>query len=233
MRTIGLAIALLVGVPAGTSAQGVAVIDYTSILKQIEQIAEMQKQLSTLNAQLQQQQQLFGSLNKLTNMGDIASLLNNPAIRQALPKDFAAAEQALMGKGGSAETYRQRDEVYTPGGNAFYAQEVARAQAANAGARSVGEQIYAAAGQRLDGIEQLRAQIGQSEDPKTTMDLQARIAAEQTHIQNDLLKMSALRMVQQAEIEVQGQRDREKFHQDVRRSIDSIGIGGAAAGSIN
>jgi type IV secretion system protein VirB5 len=164
-------------------------------------------------------------------MGDIASLLNNPAIRQALPKDFSSAEQALMGKGGSAESYRQRDEVYTPGGNEFYAQELARVQAANAGGRSVGEQIYAASGKRLEGIEQLRAQIGQSEDPKTTMDLQARIAVEQTHIQNDLLKMQALHMVQRAEIQVQGQRSREQFQKDMRRSLDSLGD--AASGAIN
>jgi type IV secretion system protein VirB5 len=216
---------------SGASGQGMPVVDYTSILKQVEQIAEMQKQLQMLNAQLTQAQQLHGSLNKLTNMGEIAALLNNPSIRQALPKDFAAAEQALMGKGGSAETYRQRDEIYTPGGNAFYAQELARAQAANAGQRSIGEQIYAAAGTRLEGIEQLRGQIGQSEDPKTTLDLQARIAIESAHIQNDLLKMQALAMVQRAEVQVESSRQNEQFQKDLQRSIDSVK--GPSAGAIN
>lgn len=216
---------------AGAHGQGIAVVDYSSILKQVEQIAEMQKQLQTLNAQLTQAQQLYQSLNKMTNMGEIAGLLNNPSIRQALPKDFAAAEQALMGKGGSAETFRQRDEIYTPGGNEFYAQELARAQAANAGQRSVGEQIYAAAGKRLEGIEQLRGQIGQSEDPKTTLDLQARLAVESAHIQNDLLKMQALAMVQRAEVQVESSRQNEQFQKDLQRSIDSVKS--SSTGAIN
>ena len=33
---------------AGAYGQGIAVVDYSSILKQVEQIAEMQKQLQTL-----------------------------------------------------------------------------------------------------------------------------------------------------------------------------------------
>ena len=92
-------------------AQGIPVIDTTAIAKQIEQLVESQKQLKQL-------QDLHSSLNKLTGMGDIASLLSNPAIRQALPKEFAAVEGLLRGQGGTASIHRQQDEVFTPGGNA-------------------------------------------------------------------------------------------------------------------
>ena len=48
-------------------------------------------QLETAKNQLTQLQSLHGSLNKLTNMGDIAALLSNPAVRQALAERFRPA----------------------------------------------------------------------------------------------------------------------------------------------
>jgi type IV secretion system protein VirB5 len=196
-------------------AQGIPVIDTSAIAKQIEQLVEAQKQLKQL-------QDLHGSLNKLTGMGDIASLLSNPAIRQALPKDFSAVEGLLRGQGGMASSHRQQDEVFTPGGNAFYAQEIERIQGANAGQKSVAQQIYDAAGKRVDGLEQLRSQIGQSEDPKTTLDLQARLQVELAHA-NNVLKMQALRMLQQAEWQVQQERKGEAFEQEIQDNIRKLG----------
>jgi type IV secretion system protein VirB5 len=186
-----------------------------------------------LTKQLKQLQDLHGSLNKLTNMGDVASLLNNPAIRQALPKDFASVESLLRGQGGSAASNRQQDEVFTPGGNAFYAQEIERIQGANAGQKSVAQQIYDAAGKRVDGLEQLRSQIGQSEDPKTTLDLQARLQVELAHANNDVLKMQALRMLQQAEWQVQQERKGEAFEQEIQDNIRKLGGGSSSASSSN
>lgn len=206
-------------------AQGIPVIDTTAIAKQIEQLVEAQKQLKQL-------QDLHGSLNKLTGMGDIASLLSNPAIRQALPKEFAAVEGLLRGQGGTASSHRQQDEVFTPGGNAFYAQEIKRIQGANAGQKSVAQQIYDAAGKRVDGLEQLRAEIGRSEDPKSTLDLQARLQVELAHASNDVLKMQALRMLQQAEWQVQQERRGEAFEQEIQDNIRKLG-GATSTNPIN
>ncbi|MGO7800603.1 type IV secretion system protein, partial [Rhizobium ruizarguesonis] len=70
-------------VPAGDSA---AIIDETAIAKQIESITQLKSQLDTLNKQVQQAQQLYASLNKITKMADIAGVLNDPSIRKALPQ---------------------------------------------------------------------------------------------------------------------------------------------------
>ena len=207
----------------GVCAQGVPVIDLSSIAKQIEQLTEARNQLAQL-------QQTYQSFNHVTSMGDIASLLNNPAIRNALPKDFGSAEAALMGKG--ASTRQQADQVYTPGGNDFYASEVSRIQGANAGQKSVAQSMYDAAGKRLDGIEQLRQQIGQSEDPKTTMDLQARLGVEMAAAQQDTLKMQALAMLQQAEAQVQEQRQREDYEREIQASIQRLGGKGTGASTV-
>ena len=216
---------LFVALPA--SAQ-IPVIDATGIGKQIEQIAELKNQLETAKNQLTQLQSLHGSLNKLTNMGDIAALLSNPAVRQALPKDFGQLEAALKGQGAGAlgsraEIYARENEVYARTGDDFYAAETRRAQLANAGQVSVAQQVYEAASRRMDGLEELRRQIGQSEDPKTTLDLQARIGTESAQLQNELLKMQALAMLQQAEVQTREQRAKEDWDQRIDGNIRALG----------
>lgn len=208
-------------------AAQIPVIDPAAIAKQIEQIAELRTQLETAKDQLTQLQSLHGSLNKLTNMGDIAALLSNPAVRQALPKDFGQLEAALKGQGAGAlgsraETYARENEIYARAGDDFYAAESRRAQLANAGQVSVAQQVYEAASRRMDGLDELRRQIGQSEDPKTTLDLQARIGSESAQLQNELLKMQALAMLQQAEVQTREQRAKEDWDRRIDGNIRAL-----------
>ncbi len=135
----GFALVLMAAlVPVGTvSAQGIPVIDETAIAKQIESITQLKSQLDTLNQQLQQAQQLYASLNKVTNMADVVGLLNDPSIRKALPQDFNAIEGLLKGNGtgvlgNSASKFLDDNSTYRTSANDFYAQELARAQNQNA-----------------------------------------------------------------------------------------------------
>nr|WP_246712947.1 MULTISPECIES: P-type DNA transfer protein VirB5 [unclassified Rhizobium] len=210
--------------PAGTAfAQGIPVIDETAIAKQIESISQLKSQLDTLNQQLQQAQQLYASLNKLTNMADVAGLLNDPSIRKALPQDFNAIEGLLKGSGSgvfatSASKFLEENSTYRTDANDFYAQELARAQNQNAGQMSLGQQIYDAATKRIDGIDQLRQQISGAADAKDIADLQARLQAETAFLQTDVLRMQALQMVQQAQVQVDDQRKAE----DWRKRLDAM-----------
>nr|WP_261333875.1 P-type DNA transfer protein VirB5 [Rhizobium leguminosarum] len=209
---------------ATASAQGIPVIDETAIAKQIESITQLKSQLDTLNQQLQQAQQLYASLNKVTNMADVAGLLNDPSIRKALPQDFNAIEGLLKGSGTgvfgtSASKFLENNSTYRTDANDFYAQELARAQNRNAGQMSLGQQIYDAATKRIDGIDQLRRQISSAGDAKDIADLQARLQAETAFLQTDVLRMQALQMVQQAEVQVDDQRKAE----DWRKRLDAMG----------
>jgi type IV secretion system protein VirB5 len=220
------------------AAQGVPVIDISAIAHQLEQLVEARNQLQALQQQITQAQQLYASVNQLTNMGDIASALNNPAIRRALPSDFASAERALMGTGNgsfgtNASTERAANEVYTRplGDNDFYATEVKRTQNANAGQISVGQGMYEAASKRIDGLEELRAQIGQADSAAAKADLGNRIQLESAMLQADMLRMQGLAMVQQAHIKVQDQRGRERFDQKIDEGLQSLGASPAATAS--
>ncbi|MCA1366760.1 P-type DNA transfer protein VirB5 [Bradyrhizobium sp. BRP14] len=223
-RLQGAALAAALMLSTGTAAgQGIPVIDQTAIAKHIEAIAELKSQLDALNQQIEQAQQLYGSLNKLTDMADIASILNDPAIRKALPAEFNAIEGLFKGDGSgafgdSASKFLEGNSTYRTSANDFYAQELSRAQNKNAGQMSLGQQIYDAATKRIDGIDQLREKISTASDAKDIADLQARLQAETAFLQADLLRMEGLRMVQQAQAQVDEQRKAE----DWRRRMDAI-----------
>lgn len=202
----------------GAAGQGIPVIDQTAILKQIESIAQLKSQLDALHQQIEQAQQLYGSLNKLTDMADVASVLNDPSIRKALPSDFAAIEGLLKGEGtgvfkDSASKFLEGNSTYRTDADDFYAKELARVQNKNAGQMSLGQQIYDAATKRIDGIDQLREKISTASDAKEIADLQARLQAEQAFLQSDVLRMEGLRMVQQAQNQVDEQRKAEDWRQ--------------------
>ncbi|MBY3257181.1 P-type DNA transfer protein VirB5 [Rhizobium laguerreae] len=223
---MGFALAMTAALlPVGAAfAQGIPVIDETAIAKQIESITQLKSQLDALNQQLQQAQQLYASLNKVTNMADVAGLLNDPSIRKALPQDFDAIEGLLKGSGTgtiatSASKFLENNSTYRTDANDFYAQELARAQNRNAGQMSLGQQIYDAATKRIDGIDQLRQQISSAGDAKDIADLQARLQAETAFLQTDVLRMQALQMVQQAQVQVDDQRKAE----DWRKRLDAMG----------
>ena len=78
----------------GPAAAQVAVFDPSVFARQFEQLTEMKKQVETLTSQLKvaqdqlgQAKQLYDSFNKLTNVNDIASLLNSSEFRKYLPRN--------------------------------------------------------------------------------------------------------------------------------------------------
>jgi type IV secretion system protein VirB5 len=213
--TFAAALVLSAGTATG---QGIPVIDQTAIAKQIESIVQLKAQLDALNQQIEQAQQLYGSLNKLTNMAEVASVLNDPDVRQALPPDFAAIESLLKGQspdtfGDSASNFLENNSTYRTSADDFYAQELTRIQNQNAGQMTLGQQIYDTATKRISGIDQLRQQISTASDAKDVADLQARLQAETAFLQNDVLRMEGLKMVQQAQAQVDDQRKAEDWRQ--------------------
>lgn len=223
LATLTMAVALILST-SPADAQGIPVIDQAAIAKQIESIIQLKSQLDALNRQIQQAQQLYGSLNKLTNMADIAGVLNDPSIRKALPEDFSTIERLLKGSGSgalgdAASKFLSDNSTYKTSANDFYAQELSRVQNRNAGQMSLGQQIYDAATKRIDGIDQLRKQISSASDAKDIADLQARLQAETAFLQTDVLRMQGLQMVQQAERQIDEQRKAE----DWRKRMDAMG----------
>ena len=77
--------AVLMLAAEGVSGQGIPVNDQAAIAKQIESIAQLKSQLDALNEQIGQARQLYGSLNKLTDMAGVAEGFKDPADRTGPP----------------------------------------------------------------------------------------------------------------------------------------------------
>jgi type IV secretion system protein VirB5 len=213
MRHLVTGIVVVIVLTARATAQGIPVIDVSAIAQAIQQLQQMQQQF-------EQMKQTHASFNKLTSMGDIASILNRPEIRRALPNDFSGARAALLGQG--ADGLKSSDGIYVSPASDYYNAQINKQRDGIAGQKSVGQQLYDAASRRIDGIETLRKQIGQSEDPKTTADLQARIQTEIAAANTDTVRMQALAMVINAEEHQENLRRGQAFEESLQKQIDAL-----------
>ena len=210
---------LLVGVAPKAEA-GIPVIDSANLVQSVIQAISWIQQLQQMQQQFEQLKQTHASFNKLTSMGDIASVLNRPEIRRALPNDYAAAQAALLGEG--AEAHKSGDGIYVSPASDYYNAQINKQRDGIAGRKSVGQQLYDAASKRIDGIDVLRKQIGQSEDPKTIADLQARIQTEIAAANTEAVRMQALAMVIRAEEHREELRRGQAFEETLQKQIDAL-----------
>src|SRR3954467_7008709 len=133
MKTTMARVAILAASAGGALLSGpasaqVAVFDPSVFARQFEQLTEMKKQVETLTSQLKvaqdqlgQAKQLYDSFNKLTNINDVASLLNSAEFRRYLPNGFAEIEGLIKGTGSgsfasSIESYLGQNRYYTDSG---------------------------------------------------------------------------------------------------------------------
>jgi type IV secretion system protein VirB5 len=74
---------------------------------------------------------------------------------------------------------------------------------------AIAEAAYGVSAQRTAGLEELRTSLDTASDAKQVMDIQARVGVENAHIQNDALQLQALRMRQEADVQLRSQRESE------------------------
>jgi len=202
------------------------VYDPQAVAQIIKQLKQGKQQLDQMKGQLDEAKKLYGSLNQLTNMGDVGSILKDPAVRNALPKEFSEIEPLLSGKGGGtgklgglADKYFKENNGYEPPDvNAYYAKALNKAKKQNAGQMGMGEQIYQSATKRIEGIDELRKQIAKAGTVKETADLQARLQAETAMLQADQIRIQGVVMLQQAQLQARQQSAEEDWHKQMKES---------------
>ena len=212
--------------PDGLTCGAEIVFDPSVFARQFEQLTELKKQVDTLTSQLKvaqdqlnQAKQLYDSFNKRTNANDIGALLNTPQFRKVLPQQFSDIEKLVAGQGSgnfanSINQYLNQNRAYAGNsGNSYYQSELDRIARQTGAKHSMGQAVYDTASQRIDALEELRARISSATDAKEVLDLSARLQAEQALLQNDVLRMQGLAMIQQARVDMDGQREREKQRQ--------------------
>jgi type IV secretion system protein VirB5 len=190
------------------AAQGIPVFDTSTYVQALAQVQNTVKMIDQGKQQIQQAQDSFNSLSKLTNVNSIAPQLLNSQVRNLLPNttiDVATLTGGDLTKLGSLSGLAsniQSRYALTPSGSsadAAYAQALKEATGSAAATAAMGENTLSVAQTRMQGLDQLRAQLDNAKDPKDVMDLQARVAVEQAQLQNDMIKMQAIQMAQAGE----------------------------------
>ena len=184
-----------------------------------KQLTELQKQYQTMQQQYQQMQQTYQSISGIRNMGDIA---NNPALRKYLPSDY---QQVLkLGTGvtngnygtldGAVNGMKQASKILditetridpnSATGKAY--QDAQNQSAVN---RVLAEESFRQSGSRIDDLQQLLNKVNAAPDEKDIQDLQARIQAEQTLLQNEQIRLASLAQLAQSQRDIATQQARE------------------------
>ena len=132
---VGLSLVTVGCLPAAAQI----VFDPSVFARQLDQLAELKNQVATMTSQLKvaedqlsQAKRLYDSFNKLTNVNDVAGLLNSSQFRKYLPSEFSQIEGLTKGTGSgtfasSIDSYLNQNRLYTSNsGNSFYAAELER-----------------------------------------------------------------------------------------------------------
>lgn len=191
------------------AAQGIPVFDTTTYLQALQTARQTLSMVEQGKQQIETAANQLQSLQKLTNMSEIASTLNLPQVRNILPITttdvttlFGGDLTRLGSLGTLASNIQSRYGLSSTGSSeadAAYAQALRDSTGSAATTAALGESTLNIAQTRTQGLDELRRQLATAKDPKDVMDLQARIAVEQAQLQNDMLKMQAIQMAQAGE----------------------------------
>ncbi|MET0376844.1 MAG: type IV secretion system protein [Rhizorhabdus sp.] len=191
------------------AAQGIPVFDSSSYLQALATVQHTATMIQQGEQQIRTATTALNSLQKLTDINRVATSLLQSQIRNILPDDTIDAAILLSGDltrigslGTVAANIQSRyglTPTGSPGADAAYSQALRDSTGPAAATAAFGENTLRIAQTRMQGIDQLRAQLDSARDPKDVLDLQARLQAEQAQLQNDLIKMQAMQMAQASE----------------------------------
>ncbi|WP_273783731.1 type IV secretion system protein [Bartonella sp. AU15XJBT] len=191
-----------------------------------EQIQQGAKQLEQLKSQLDQAKQLYNSLNVKPDISGLKEMFNKQGSSGALPSDFNHFQQSMGSGGGgggssskNAQKWQEELKYKEPSGgadskeavDAFYAEEVKKAEQRVVGQAAKGQDVYEEASETQKNINKLLDELGSTEDAGKIQGIQAQLEAIQAKLQTQVLQMQAAAMIQQAEEKAAERREIEEF----------------------
>lgn len=207
---------LALGSPKPARAQ-FAVIDVASIAQLVHEVQELEQQVATAKSQLAQAQSEYAAITGNRGMQLLLSGIN----RNYLPTNWTQLSQVLTGSPGSypalaseVSALMAANAVLTP---AQVSQLTPTQQAALTTARQSPAMLQALArsalansSDRFASLQQLITALGAAADEKASLDLTARVTAEQAMLQNEATKLQGLYQVAQSQEWARVERAREQ-----------------------
>ena len=210
--TILVMIAFLL-VSAAAEAQGIPVYDaasYTQLITEFNQMTQAyQKQLSQLDQAVQQTTALTGS----RGMGSLENGPLEETLRHYLPDNWQDTMNMINASGlnnqgmQTQSLYNSLYSNYSPIAGADFvasdpagpvSQAIDRRTQTTYAAMSASEQSYNASTTRTSTYEALLSQLDNTTDIKASIDLAARIAAENGLSMNDVMRLNSIQIQQKA-----------------------------------
>jgi len=193
-----------------------------------QQLQQLVQQVETLQQQYEMLMNTYQALTHVTDLGSAVSALRTLGIQNPLPVDPWAVQQLLSGRGslsgigGSLGSLFNRNyganHIYTPTGDSALARQIEQNGNSIAGAQAVAQQLYQAVANRIPLMQQLEDRLNTARDPKDVMDLQARLAAEQSFIQSQQVQAQALTTWYAAQV----RSERQQFEEQRQKDIDEV-----------
>jgi type IV secretion system protein VirB5 len=211
----GLVAFVLVGVAPRAHAQW-AVIDVQALVQLMQQLETLNQELTTARSQLGQAQQEYQSMTGSRGMQNLLS----GTVRNYLPSNVTELTQALSqvnsgysGLSSAVQSALASNAVLTPQQLAQLPPDLqARITASRTTAallQGLTSSALSNSSSRFAAIQQLINAIGAAPDQKSVLELQARITAESSMLQNEQTKLQSLYQVAQAQQWVNAQQERE------------------------
>lgn len=194
-------------------AQGIPVYDASSFAQLITQLDQMskdyQKQLEQLDEAIKQTEAITGT----RNMGNLANGALEQQLREYLPNSWEEtlhimnATSLPYGAYGTQGIYTNLYNEYNPisgadyipeDPNGYVAKALDRKTATTYAAMSASEQAYNNIAARMQTYETLLNELNNTTDLKSSVDLQARISAENGMIMNEIMRLNTIQMQQTA-----------------------------------
>jgi type IV secretion system protein VirB5 len=196
----------------------------------MQQLQQLEQQLTMLQEQYQMLVNTYQTFTHITDLGSAVSALQSVGIQNPLPVNPSAVQNLLSGSGTGGLTgissslsglFNQSwntNHVYTPTGSSWEAQQVQQNANSIAGAQSLAQQLYQSVAQRIPLMQQLEEELSTATDPKTVLDLQARLQAEQSFIQSQQVQAQTLSTMYAAQL----QNEQQQLQEERQKEIDQV-----------
>jgi type IV secretion system protein VirB5 len=210
-----------------------AVIDVASVGQLVQEVRQLEQQVATAKSQLLQAQAQYAAITGNRGMQNLLAGTQ----RNYLPTDWAQFSQAMSGSAGAYPALSgdvlalmASNAILTPARIASLSPiqqtQLTGARQSPAIFQAISREALANSSNRFASLQQLIQAIGGAADEKASLDLTARIAAEQGMLQNEHTKLDALYRVAESDewARVQGLREQAIADQGSLRRLPAMGL---------
>jgi len=210
-----------------------AVIDVASVTQLVNEVRQLEQQVATARSQLLQAQTEYAAITGNRGMQNLLS----GTLRNYLPTDWTQLSQVMSGSSASFPALASSVSSLVSSNAILTASQVASLspsqQALLAAARenpallaAMSQTALANSSSRFAELQNLISAIGTASDQKASLDLTARVTAEEAMLQNEATKIQILYQVAQSQEWARVQRVREQAlaDQGSMRTLSPMGL---------